>query len=160
MSGIGSRAVRSGGGEPHHVPHGYIHPKEHHHWYWYGGFALAGLALALVSWIYWQYDHGVGPLCESSRGAAVTSPGGGHEIQIMRVSCFAVDDRQLVLLHDTAGGFGSARTIGSFDGAATLRLSWLSDEEAYLRRRGGQMWAFQPSWDGVHVTYRVIGAKS
>jgi hypothetical protein len=144
------------GAEPHHVPHGYAHPRERHHWYWYGGFAVAGLALALVSWVYWQYDHGAGPLCYGRIGAAVTSPGGAHELQIMRVSCVAADDRQLILLRDTEGGFGSERMIGSFDGEAKLRLRWLSDKEALIRRRGGKMWAFQPSWDGVHVTYRVI----
>jgi hypothetical protein len=156
MSGTGPRAARSGGGAPHHVPHGHVHPKERHHWYWYGGFALAGLIVALVSWVYWQYDHGAGPLCQSSGGASVTSPGGSHEIQIVRVSCFATGDRQLVLLRNVSG-VGSERMVGSFDGEATLRLRWLSDDEAYIRRRGGRMWAFQPSWNGVHVTYRVIG---
>jgi hypothetical protein len=157
MTGQGaSSRLTNKGAEPHHVPHGYVHPKERHHWYWYGGFAVAALAVGLMSWVYWQYDHGAGPLCESRNGDAVTSPGGGHELQIVRVSCPAVDARQLVFLRNTDGGFGSERMIGSFDAEATLRLRWLSDEEAFIRRRGGQMWAFQPSWNGVHVTYRVI----
>lgn len=158
MSGSGPNAVTSRGAEPHHIPHGYAHPKERHHWYWYGGFVLGGVILGLISWGYWQYDHGAGPLCESRSGPAVSSPGLTHELQIVRVSCVAADDRQLVVLRDLDGGFGSERRIGSFDGQAKLRLRWLSDDEAIIRRRGGKMWAFQPSWGGIHVTYRVIGS--
>lgn len=152
MSGSGPATGKpTAGAEPHHVPHGYTHPKERHHWYWYGGFVAAAFVIVMISWIYWQYDHGAAPLCQGEVESAKASPGGDYQLEVVRVSCLGMAERQLITLRETQGG---SHTVGSFDGEAQLRFFWLSEDEAVVRRNGGRMWAFQPHKGGVHFKYR------
>ncbi len=139
--------------EPHHIPHGYTHPKEHHHWWWYAGFVVAAIAMAIVLTAYLQFDRAEAPLCQRLSGESMTSPDGAMELSIMRVSCMGGAATDRVILHRT-GGLGGSHTVMSFEGEGRIRGTWVSGREIMIRKRGGRMASFAPEWSGVHVRYR------
>lgn len=137
--------------EYHHVPHGYVHPKEHHHWWWYAGILGSVLICALISAVYWQFDQAEAPLCTHQVDDVITSPDGDIDLKLMHVSCLGGQLRQRLVLQKASGG---NRTVISFDEKADIRGRWLSDSEIVITQKGGKMLTFEPLWNGVHVHYR------
>ncbi|HVZ28788.1 MAG TPA: hypothetical protein VG839_00235 [Asticcacaulis sp.] len=136
--------------EPHHVPHGYVHPKEHHHWWWYAGFVVAFVAMALVVLAFRQFDRAEAPLCSSDTIGSFSSPNDSVEGEIARVSCLGGGPRQRLILREG----GSAHTVVSFEDAERIQLQWTSDNELEVRHRGGKLITFQPTWRQVRIRFR------
>jgi len=139
------------GAELHHVPHGYTHPVERHHWYWYAGIAGSCVATVLACAIFWQVEHSQAPLCTREADDSLMSPGGAAEVEILRVSCLGGPQKQKIVLHKSGGG---SQTMVILDDKADIKLRWLSDTEIVLVQRGGKVWTFLPRWGGVHIQYR------
>jgi hypothetical protein len=143
---------RPGLAEPHHVPHGYVHPKEYHHWWWYAGIAAACLGIGLLCVAYWQYETASAPMCARDTETTLTSPDGGSELEVARVSCLGGHERQRILMRQAGGG--GTRTVVSFDDKAQIRASWASSNEVDVRQTGGQIGTFEPIWKDVRIRYR------
>ncbi len=138
--------------EPHHVPHGYVHPKEHHHWWWYAGFAGSFVAIVLVVLAFAQYDSASAPLCSRDVQSNLASPDGAVTLEVARVSCLGGEE-QLRLLMRKGDGEGG-HTVASFDGDAKVRAIWTSDNELMIRQAGGRLGTFKPIWGDVRIHYR------
>ena len=138
--------------EPHHVPHGYVHPKEHHHWYWYAGIVAACAVTAVTTLIYMQFEHAEAPLCSKVVADSVTSPDGSQVLDLAQVSCFGGATRQKVFMHNSYGG--GLHAVVSFDSAERVRVRWTSDNEVMVTQKGGKIVTFEPFWHGVHIRYR------
>ncbi len=138
------------GAEPHHVPHGYIHPIERHHWYWYAGIAGSCVATVLACAVYWQVESSQAPLCARETDDSETSPSGAMEVEVLRVSCLGGPEKQKIVMHKSGGG---SQVMVSLDGKAEVRLRWISDNELVLTQTGGKVWTFLPRWGGVHIRY-------
>jgi len=133
-----------------HVPHGYVHPKERHHWYWYAGLSVASILLIVVPVVMWQLDSANLLLCKVSEPESLSSPDGSREIETARVSCLGGAEQQKVFLRRENGG---RHTVASFDDAARIRVRWRADNEIVITQRGGKIWSFQPVWDHVRIRY-------
>ncbi len=146
------KGIRSGDLiEYHHVPHGYVFPKEHHHWWWYAGIVASLLICAFISGVYWQFDQAEAPLCTQQTDDVITSPGGNVDLKLIHVSCLGGEPRQRLVLQKAEGG---KRTVISFDDKADIRGRWVSENEIVVTQKGGKMLSFEPLWNGIHVHYR------
>lgn len=137
--------------EPHHVPHGYVHPKEHHHWWWYAGFIAAFAALGLVVLAFSQYDSASAPLCSRDVDNSLTSPDGAVTLDVARVSCLGGKEHLRLLMHKGDGEGG--HTVASFDGDAKVRAVWTSEHELEIGQAGGRLGTFEPIWGDVRIHY-------
>jgi len=137
--------------QPHHVPHGYVHPEEHHHWYWYAGLAGSCLLVALTVGLYTTFDHAAGPLCSRDVQSTVTAPQGSFDVDVATVSCFGGAARQRVMMH--AGG-SAGHTVVSFDTDAQVQARWASESELLITHKGGKVMTFEPAWHGIRIHYR------
>jgi hypothetical protein len=138
--------------EVHH-PHGYVHEKEHHHWYWYGGLAVFGLVLLITPIVWWQIDTATGPLCAKENVKTLASPDRADEIELANVSCLGGHVQQKVFMRHVDGRATIGQSVASFDARAKIRIRWLNDGEIVITQRGGRIWAFQPKWAGVKIRY-------
>lgn len=135
--------------EPHHVPHGYVHPKEHHHWWWYAGFVAAFAALAVVVLAFRQFDRAEAPICSREPINTFSSPDEMVDVEVARVSCLGGSPRQRLIIR--AGS--SAHTVVSFEDAERIQVQWASDNELSVRHKGGKLVTFQPIWRQVHIRF-------
>jgi hypothetical protein len=138
--------------EVHH-PHGYVTPKERHHWYWYGGMAVFGLIMLATPVIWWQLDTASGPLCRKEALKQAVSPAGTGEVELASVSCLGGHVQQKLFMRHKDGRATLTQTVASFDAAAKVRVRWRTDNEIVVTQRGGRIWSFQPVWDGVKIRY-------
>jgi len=137
--------------EPHHVPHGYIHPKERHHWYWYAGLAGGGLVIAVAVAAFSMFDHASAPLCARDIDTTISAPQGTYDVDVATVSCFGGAPRQRVMMHAEGG---AAHTVVSFEGAARIQVRWASESELLITHKGGKVLTFEPAWHGIRIHYR------
>jgi hypothetical protein len=137
--------------EPHHVPHGYVHPKEHHHWWWYAGLAGGCAALGLVILAFCQYDSASSPLCSRDVQSSLASPDGEMTLDVARVSCLGGGEHLRLLMHKGDGEGG--HTVASFDGEAQVRAQWASEHELEVSQSGGRLGTFEPIWGSVRIHY-------
>lgn len=135
--------------EPHHIPHGYAHPKERHHWYWYAGLAGGCLVVGLTIAAWSMFDHADAPLCSRDVDATVTA--GSYDVDVVTVSCFGGAARRRVMMHAEGG---TAHTVVSFDADARVQARWASESELLITHKGGRLLTFEPAWHGIRIHYR------
>jgi len=140
--------------EPHHVPHGYVYPKERHHWWWYAGFAAGFIAIALVVMAFRQFDQAGPPLCSRAAAQVLTSPNGAMELSLAQVSCFGGAQQQRLMIRRLDAGSGAPHSLVVFDDAAKVRATWISDGEIVFNQRGGRIETYQPIWRDVRIHYK------
>lgn len=139
----------SAAAEPHHVPHGYVHPKEHHHWWWYAGFVVAFVAIALVILAFRQFDRAEAPLCASDAIGTFSSPDQAVDVEVARVSCLGGSPRQRVIMRSGS----DVHTVVSFEDAGRIQVRWTDDNEMTVRHQGGKLLTFQPSWHHIRIRF-------
>lgn len=137
-----------GQAEPHHVPHGYVHPKEHHHWWWYAGIAVSCVGVCVMLLAFRQFDRAEAPLCSQDAVDSVASLDNRVDVEVVRVSCLGGGARQRLIMHEG----GSAHTVVSFEDADSIRVRWASDDELSVHH-DGKLVTFQPLWHGVRIRF-------
>ncbi|MDI7774186.1 hypothetical protein [Asticcacaulis sp. EMRT-3] len=140
--------------EPHHVPHGYKHPAEHHHWWWYAGLAAICLVIALIVFVFRQFDQAASPLCNRETGQVLNSPNGTMELSIATTSCLGGKPQIRLMMRRIDRGSGDPHTVVSFDDKASVRAGWVSDHEVLVSQKGGQITTFEPIWHDVRIHYK------
>ncbi|MDC7682339.1 hypothetical protein PQU92_03575 [Asticcacaulis sp. BYS171W] len=131
-------------------PHGYIYPKERHHWYWFAGIGASIALTGAIFWGYALYERGATPVCASSLVDRSVSPNGGLVAEIRQVSCLGGAPDLRVVVHevdDTA----DIPAISAFEAGTEVRLRWLSDDELAMAKQGGRVWFFKTHWKAVRV---------
>jgi len=130
-------------------PHGYVYPKERHHWYWFAGIAASVALTGVVFWGYALYDRGQAPVCATHQVSGETSPG-GTLAEVMSVSCFGGAPDLRVVIHEPDGSVKTS-AIAAFEAGTEVRLQWLSNDELVMQKAGGRVWFFKTHWKDVRV---------
>lgn len=131
-------------------PHGYVYPKERHHWYWFAGIGASAALVGAVFWGYALYERGSAPICASSFVDRSVAPGGSLVAEIRQVSCLGGAPDLRVVVHQ-AGDTAEAPAISAFEAGTEVRLRWLSDDELAMAKQGGRVWFFKTHWKSVRV---------
>lgn len=140
--------------EPHHVPHGYVYPKEHHHWWWYAGFVVGAIVIILIIMAFRQFDAAEGPICSRDLTRSLTSSDGTLELSLAHASCFGGEEQQRLMIRRIDQGSGRLHTLMTFDDKANIRATWVSDRTVVVTQRGGSIETFEPLWHDVRIRYR------
>ncbi|MFT3998454.1 MAG: hypothetical protein QM667_13710 [Asticcacaulis sp.] len=130
-------------------PHGYVYPKERHHWYWFAGIAASLVLVGVTFWGYALYEQGAAPVCASHTVDSRASPG-GTLAEVRRVSCLGGAPDLRVVIHEPDGSVRGA-AVASFEAGTEVRLRWLADDELVLAKSGGRVWFFKTHWKDVQV---------
>ena len=144
---------RSVGAEPHHIPHGYEHPKEPHHWWWYLGIVVATICVIATPIMYFQFDTSSAPLCAHEVIDQDLSPDETTEMILMRASCLGGEWQQRIVLRRVDKAMTQVHTVAVFDNRAKIRARWRSDRRIILSQTGGKIWSYEPMWQDIYLRY-------
>ncbi|EGF89179.1 hypothetical protein ABI_45260 [Asticcacaulis biprosthecium C19] len=144
--------LKVGAYDEYHHAHGYAHPREKHHWYWFAGIAAAISLTAVIGGVYTLYDRAMTPMCSRSDSETRMSPDGAYVLESVLVTCAGAAPNRRVLVY-APGGAGNVPALASFDEAAFVRIRWDGDDRVVLTKSGGRVWSFRPHYRDIRVHY-------